>query len=241
MDLENISETKERLTNFTKRVASKFADGTVDGPAHFSSGNEEQIIKIFRGLRAEDYLFNKEAINYSKNELIDRKMVLVDEMVPNYVFEGIKPNDWVFSFYRNHYHALLKGIPETWIEENIMNGLSMHPFRKDYKFFTSAIVAGQIPIALGMAKVLDMKGSKDKVWAFVGDMGAESGVFHEATKYAHNNNLPITFVVEDNGLGVETPTETVWGGKGANTLPNVIKYYYQTGVPHQGVGKEVGF
>jgi len=64
----------------------------------------------------------------------------------------------------------------------------MHINRKEYNFFTSAIVGGILPIALGTAMGAKLKGLEENVWAFVGDMAAEMGVFDECTKYAKRNN-----------------------------------------------------
>ena len=41
------------------------------------------------------------------------------------IFKKIKKNDWVFSTWRNHYHALLKGIPRNWLKKEIVAGRSM--------------------------------------------------------------------------------------------------------------------
>ena len=50
-------------------------------------------------------------------------------------------------------------------------------------------------------------------------MAGESGVFYEAYKYSINFDLPITFVIEDNNLSTNSPTNIVWGRK------NLIKTY----------------
>src|SRR3989338_8433116 len=75
------------------------------------------------------------------------------------IFKNIKKDDWVFSSYRNHYHALLKGIPQEWLEKEIVEGRSMHIMSKEHKFFTSSIVSGHLPIALGVALALKLKNS----------------------------------------------------------------------------------
>ena len=110
-----------------------------------------------------------------------------------------------------------------------------------YNIVTTAIVPGQVSIALGAAMGVKLKGIDSHIWAFCGDMAAETGIFHECTKYARGHALPITFVVEDNSLSVDTPTTVVLGGTSPITGNNIIKYSYKSGVPHQGVGKEVGF
>lgn len=139
------------------------------------------------------------------------------------IFENVTREDWVFSTHRSHYHALLKGIPPGWLLAEIVKGHSITINNAEYKFFSSAIVGGILPIAVGVA----MTG--ETVWCFVGDMAAETGIFHECVKYAHGHSLPVHFVVEDNGFSVNSPTEQVW------------RYSYQRGFPHQGSGVYVIF
>lgn len=155
------------------------------------------------------------------------------------LFENINKDDWVFSTYRSHYHALLKGIPREFIFQEILANRSIHLMNREHKFVTSSIVAGALPIALGVALAIKLKGEKENVWAFCGDMTAETGVFHECAKYARRNNLPITFIVEDNGLSVDSPTQKVWGG--LDSGPNILRHRYNRMYPHYGFGKWVVF
>src|SRR3990167_10305391 len=67
------------------------------------------------------------------------------------IFKDIKPQDWVFTTYRSHYHALLKGVPEQRLKDWILDNKSIHFMDKEYKVFSSAIVGGTLPIALGVA------------------------------------------------------------------------------------------
>jgi TPP-dependent pyruvate/acetoin dehydrogenase alpha subunit len=156
------------------------------------------------------------------------------------IFKKIKKNDWVLSTWRNHYHALLKGIPEKWLEKEIVNGRSMGINNLKYKFYSSAIVGGIIPIALGIAKGMKLKKKKNVVWAFIGDMTFETGGFHECYKYAKNHKLPLKFIVEDNNLSTNTPTDKVWVKK--SKIPRDIIYYkYKRKYPHHGTGGWVLF
>jgi pyruvate dehydrogenase E1 component alpha subunit len=151
------------------------------------------------------------------------------------IFKKIKRNDWVLSTWRNHYHALLKGIPEKWLEKEIIAGRSMGINNLKYKFYSSAIVAGIIPIALGIAKGLKLKKSRNTVWVFIGDMTFETGVFNECYKYAKNHKLPLNFIVEDNNMSTNTPTNKVWIKK--SSIPHDIIYYkYKRKFPHHGTG-----
>ena len=147
------------------------------------------------------------------------------------IFQHIKPSDWVFSTHRSHYHALLHGVPPELVKAEILKGNSICLQFPEYRFHTSAIVGGILPIAVGVA----MAG--EKAWCFIGDMAAETGIFHECQKYAKRHDLPITFVIEDNGYSVNTPTDKAWGER--LWLPKVIRYDYKREWPHQGSGKWV--
>lgn len=156
------------------------------------------------------------------------------------IFKRINKKDWVFSSWRSHYHALLHGISEKELKKQIVNGKSMSICSKKPKFFSSSIVGGTLPIALGVAMSNKLKKNNEKVWVFIGDMTYETGVFHECHKYAIQNNLKIYFVVEDNNMSTNTPTTSVWGRK-TKKLKNVIRYFYKREYPHHGTGSWVLF
>jgi len=147
----------------------------------------------------------------------------------------------VFSTWRSHYHALLKGISPDWIESEILQGKSITLCNIDNKFYSSAIVGGTLSIALGVATAIKRDGSNDKVWCFIGDMSFESGIFYEVHKYARNYNLPLYFVVEDNHVSTNTPTEATWGYVLRDIPDDVIYYNYKSKYPHYGTGKWVVF
>tara|TARA_B100000780_G_C21059681_1_gene425872 strand:+ start:292 stop:879 length:588 start_codon:yes stop_codon:yes gene_type:complete len=193
--------TKNTLIKFEEKIKKIYESGKIKGPIHLSGNNEDILIKIFK---------------------------------------KINKNDWVFSSWRNHYHALLKGITEKDLTKQILIGKSMSVSSKKNKFYTSAIVGGTLPIALGVAQSLKLKKKKEKVWVFIGDMTFETGMFHECHKYAKNFNLPINFVVEDNGLSTNTPTIATWKKK--SKIPkNVIYYKYKRKYPHHGTGNWILF
>jgi len=156
------------------------------------------------------------------------------------IFKRISKNDWVFSTWRSHYHALLKEVCPVWIEEEILKGKSITLCNFDEKFYSSAIVGGTLSIALGVAMGLKEKGSDEKVWCFIGDMSFESGIFYEVHKYARNFDLPLYFVVEDNDVSTYTPTEATWNKK-REVPSDVIYYKYKSKFPHYGTGKWIAF
>lgn len=168
------------------------------------------------------------------------------------VFEKIDAkNDWVCCTWRNHYQALLKGIPPELLREKIIEGKSMVMNLPEYKFICSSIVGGIPSIATGLALAAKLKGTGEHVWCWTGDMSAETGAWSEAYKYSVAQNLPITFVVEDNELSVLTPTKEVWGenkwylpiaGLEYYESPHLIYYKYKNDkYPHAGAGIRVQF
>lgn len=156
-----------------------------------------------------------------------------DELIE--IFKRIKPTDWVFSTWRSHYHALLHGVPRETIMAEILAGRSMMLHFPEYRFFTSAIVGGILPIACGVAA------AGGRVWCFVGDMTASIGAFNDAEKFASGHGLPINFVVEDNGLATNTPTAKTWGILHASPSRKTLRYSYKREYPHVGSGVYVAF
>jgi pyruvate dehydrogenase E1 component alpha subunit len=167
------------------------------------------------------------------------------------VFEKIDiEKDWVCCTWRNHYQALLKGIPPDLLKEKIIQGKSMIMNLPEYKFICSSIVGGIPSIAVGIALAAKLKGSGEHVWCWTGDMSAETGAWSESYRYAVAQNLPITFIVEDNELSVMTPTHEVWGSnkwylpvqQSYYESPHLIYYKYKNEkYPHAGAGVRVLF
>jgi len=198
--------TSEELRDFESKIANLFNEGKIKAPVHLSSGNEDALINIFK---------------------------------------GISKTDWVLGSWRSHYHCLLKGVPVQQITHEILAGRSISLNFPEHKVFTSAIVGGQVPIAIGIALAQKIGNSGDHVWCFIGDMTSETGIVQTSIRYAEKHDLPITFIVEDNELSVLTNTRKVWA---TNTLryqeiksTKVIGYQYKNSYPHAGAGKRVQF
>jgi pyruvate dehydrogenase E1 component alpha subunit len=192
---------KQDLIDFEKRVKKVYEAGEIKAPIHLSGNNEDQLIKIFK---------------------------------------NIDKDDWVFSTWRNHYHALLHGFDPEELFNLIKEGSSMGINSVERKFYSSSIVGGILPIALGVAQSIKLKKQTNKVWCFIGDMTFETGVFHECYKFSRNFQLPIEFVVEDNNMSTNSPTDKTWGKK--SKIPEDVYYYeYERKYPHHGTGKWVLF
>ena len=160
------------------------------------------------------------------------------------IFKNIKNEDWVFCTWRSHYQCLLKGVPQEQVKQDILNGKSITLCYPEHNIYSSAIVTGNIPISTGVALDIKRKGGTNHVWCFVGDMTSETGTFFENWKYAVNHDLPITFIIENNGKSVCTETNKVWNTNElffSKETRKIIYYEYQTKYPHAGAGKRIQF
>ncbi len=131
------------------------------------------------------------------------------------------------------------------LKKDIIDGKSITLCYPEFKIYSSAIVTGNIPIATGTAFDIKRKGMGNHVWCFVGDMTSETGTFYENHKYAVNHDLPITYIIEDNGKSVCSDTLAVWNieelSYSKQDIPKVIYYKYETKYPHAGSGKRIQF
>jgi len=74
----------------------------------------------------------------------------------------------------------------------------------------SAVVATQIPLAVGAALTQKMRGTPHLVAVFFGDGACEEGVFHESLNFAALHRLPVLFVCENNGYAIHTRLDKRW-------------------------------
>lgn len=158
-----------------------------------------------------------------------------DELID--IFSNIQKDDYIFCTHRNMYHALLHGIDPTVIRNKILNARSMFMYSREHNFFTSAIIGGTVAIAAGVAAALKRKGSRQRVYCFVGDGTEDSGHFAEAARYVDGHNLPCTFIIEDNGHAVDALKKDRWGTeKDIDWYGCVRRYHYKLTRPHIRTG-----
>jgi pyruvate dehydrogenase E1 component alpha subunit len=198
--------TAQDLIRFEEEIAALFNEAKIRAPVHLYSGNEEQMLEVFKEVR---------------------------------------PEDWVCCSWRSHYQCLLKGVPPEEVKEEILAGRSISLCFPKHRVISSAIVGGIVPIAVGLAMGLKRSGEKARVHCFLGEMTSETGIAHEAIKYSNNHQLPIRFIVEDNGKSVCTDTREAWNQPTltyeAAAHPLVVYYKYETKYPHAGAGVRVQF
>ena len=124
----------------------------------------------------------------------------------------LRPDDYVVSHYRDHGHALAKGLDPSAVMAELMGkatgcsggrGGSMHLFSVARCFMGGyAIVGGQLPIATGLGLAISRLGEERVVMCFLGDGAVNQGVFHESLNLAKLWNLPVVFMLENNLYGM---------------------------------------
>ena len=161
------------------------------------------------------------------------------------IFKYVRNQDWVFCSWRSHYQCLLKGVPPAMLKKEILAGRSISLCFPEERIYSSAMVGGNLPIAVGTALGIQRQGEDSKVYCFMGEMTAETGIAHECIKYSQQHQLPIHFIVEDNGKSVCTDTRATWQMDlltYENSGDQMVTYYrYETKYPHAGAGVRVQF
>ncbi len=134
---------------------------------------------------------------------------------------ALEPRDYLFTTYRDHGYALARGLEPGPIMAELFGkitgvsggrGGSMHLFDRKLRLLGGyGIVGGQIPPATGAALALTYRGAPgpgaEAVMCVLGDGATNIGAFHESLNLAGLWQLPIVYVIVNNGLGMGTPVE----------------------------------
>lgn len=142
-------------------------------------------------------------------------LYLWQEAVAVGVCETLTPTDQITSTHRGHGHALAKGCdPKAMMAElygrstGLVGGRggSMHLYAPDLGLLgTNGIVASGGGLACGAALSARTRGTDDVAVVFMGDGATDHGATHESMNFAAVLNLPVIFVVENNGFSEGTP------------------------------------
>jgi pyruvate dehydrogenase E1 component alpha subunit len=130
---------------------------------------------------------------------------------------ALRDDDYVITHYRDHGHALARGMPPRVIMAELMGkatgssggkGGSMHLFDVSRRFMGGhAIVGGHLPIAVGLALSIKYKKEDHAVLCFFGDGAVNEGEFHESLNLAALWGLPVIFFLENNLYGMGSHVE----------------------------------
>lgn len=137
-----------------------------------------------------------------------------EEAVAVGIMQNLKPDDAVVATYREHGHALARGISAGAIMAEMYGkqegcsrgrGGSMHLFDAKTRFYGgNAIVGGGLPLAVGLALADKMQAKKRVTCCFFGEGAVAEGEFHESMNLAALWQLPVLFVCENNRYAMGT-------------------------------------
>lgn len=168
----------------------------------------EQMIMIRRFEEKSAEMYTKSKIRGFLHLYIGEEAVAVG------VMQSLSKEDNILATYREHGHALARGIdPGSIMAEmygklegcSMGRGGSMHLFDADTKFYGgNAIVGGHLPLSVGMALASKKQKQNNVTCCFFGEGAIAEGEFHESMNLAALWSVPVLFVCENNGYGMGT-------------------------------------
>lgn len=170
---------------------------------------EEETLYLLYQMKLIRRFEEKAAEMYTKTEIRGfLHLYIGEEAVAVGVSQALNENDLVLATYREHGHALARNVPAKKIMAEMYGrqegcsggrGGSMHLFDKKKNFYGgNAIVAGHIPIAVGMALAVKKQKQDKIVCCFFGEGAMAEGEFHEAMNLAALWQVPVLFICENN-------------------------------------------
>jgi len=137
-----------------------------------------------------------------------------EEAVAVGVLHAAEPSDYIVSTYREHVHAMVRGIPPKKVMAELFGkkdgcshgmGGSMHLFDRERRFMGGyAIVGETYPVAAGIAYAIAMRELPEAAICFFGDGAVNQGTFHEILNMVVLWRLPVLFVCENNHYQIGT-------------------------------------
>lgn len=137
------------------------------------------------------------------------------------LMDALDKRDYLYANYRVHGYAIARGLQPGRVMAELFGrtdglaggwGGSMHLYDAETRFMGGyGIVGGQMPLATGAAMAISHRSApgpeSEAVMCLLGEGTSATGAFHESLNLASLWNLPIVFVIINNGVGMSTPVE----------------------------------
>ena len=180
--------------------------------------NREELVRLYREMmlirRFEERvgeMYTRARIGGYTHLNIGEEAAIVGSL------SALRPDDYVFTNYREHGHALMRGItPEAVMAELFGRvtgcakgrGGSMHLFDYDRRFLGGyAIVGGSLPLSVGVALAIDYRGTDEVVYSLFGEGTTNIGAFYESLNLAKLWKLPVLFFCNNNQFAMGSRPE----------------------------------
>jgi len=177
--------------------------------------NQEEQHALLRDMLLARAFEERAAEEYTKGNIAGfLHLYPGEEAVAVGVLHAAEPADYVVTTYREHVHALVRGIPPKVVMAELFGkrdgcskgmGGSMHLFDASRRFMGGyAIVGETYPVAIGIGYAVAMRELPEAIICFFGDGAVNQGTFHESLNMAALWRLPILFVCENNHYQIGT-------------------------------------
>jgi pyruvate dehydrogenase E1 component alpha subunit len=175
-------------------------------PVPFAAQESRQLVRqMLRIRRFEEACAEQYGLQKIRGFL---HLYIGEEAVATGVIRALGADDAIVATYREHGHALVRGIPARTLMAEMFGrstGGSMHLFDAATRFYGgNAIVGGGLPLAVGLALADRVQGKVRVTACFFGEGAVAEGAFHEAMNLAALWRLPVLFCCENNGYAMGT-------------------------------------
>ncbi|MSQ09128.1 MAG: pyruvate dehydrogenase (acetyl-transferring) E1 component subunit alpha [Dehalococcoidia bacterium] len=203
--------------------------------AHVNGANDKQeFLELYRQMCLIRQFEEACGEQYSRGNIRGfLHLYIGQEAIAAGVMRSLRAEDYVVTHYRDHGHALARGLDTNRVMAELFGratglskgkGGSMHIFDAAKGFMGGhAIVGGQLPLAAGLALACQYKGTGGIAVVFFGDGAVNQGVFHETMNLAAIWDLPLLFFLENNLYGMGTAAERTRAG-GVDIYPIAGSY-----------------
>lgn len=176
------------------------------GPSHLDEAHAVHLFREMLRIRR----FEERCVElYSATKIRGFMHVYIgEEAIAVGATQALTPDDAVVSTYREHGHALARGLSARSIMAEMYGkaegcsrgrGGSMHLFDAALRFYGgNAIVAGGLPLAVGLALADRLRGLERVTLCYFGEGAVAEGEFHESMNLAALWSLPVVFACENN-------------------------------------------
>jgi pyruvate dehydrogenase E1 component alpha subunit len=188
---------------------------TTTGVVHVPDLTRDHGLELLRGMIRVRRFEERCVQLYSESRIRGfLHLYIGEEAVATGIMGQLAPDDAVIATYREHGHALLRGVPARSLMAEMFGkvegccrgrGGSMHIFDVDKRFYGgNAIVAGGLPLAVGLALADHLTGRHGVTACFFGEGAVAEGEFHECMNLAALWRLPVLFCCENNRYAMGT-------------------------------------
>ncbi len=210
--MQDFEEVVENLVS----IADSYPEQISDDKA---KGISQEILKNLYISMLKIRRFEEKVIDLLfKNEIkCPTHLYIGEEAIATGVCANLGRSDYVFSNHRSHGHYLAKGGDIKLLMAELYGkrtgcskgkGGSMHIVAPEVGFMgSSAIVGGNLPLAVGAALASKIRGDGKVTVVFFGDGATDEGVFHEVLNFASLYKLPVLFVCENNFFSTHLPLQ----------------------------------